>query len=298
MVTKRKRYPGIRAFEEAEQQLFFGRKREARDLYSLVKAKSAVVLFAKSGIGKSSLLNAGLVPLLENNLYEPIKVRLQDVSISPTENIKSALAQYLDASKLEEHGKSDTTSARLWEYIRSCNFPNLVDGEEIIPVIIFDQFEEFFDHDQEQQDILLEELSDLLSDRLPERIQDQLRATPRRQRTKEQLAWHSPLLIKVIFAIRSDRLSLMDDMSNRIPTILHNRFHLKPLQSEQAKEAIVEPARIEDPDFETPPFSYEAATLRNILAHLSNKHGEIESFQLQLVCQHIEKKIKEKHGSN
>lgn len=295
----KKRYPGIRAFEETEAKLFFGRKQEARNLYSLIKAKSAVVLFAKSGIGKSSLLNAGLIPLLEKKLYIPIKVRLQDTSISPVENIKRALSSYLDPALLQKHGKLTADKARLWEYIRSCHFPNpLNEAEEIIPVIFFDQFEEFFDHSPEEQAVLLQELSDLLSDRLPERIQDQLRATPRKQRTKEQLAWHSPLVIKVVFAIRSDRLSLMDDMSNQIPTILHNRFHLKPLLATQAEEAITAPALIENPQFETPTFQYEKSTLQNILNHLSNKHGEIESFQLQLVCQHIEKKIKEQYGNH
>ena len=293
MAGTKKRYPGIRSFEEAEAQLFFGRTQEARNLYSLVKAKSSVVLFAKSGIGKSSLINAGLIPLLEKHLYKDIKVRLQDTGISPVENIKSALAPYLNADLLKKHGKTDAKNAWLWEYVRSCEFPHLVEEEEIIPVIIFDQFEEFFDHSEENQDILLEELSDLLSERLPERIQDQLRETPRKQRTKEQLEWHTPFMFKVIFGIRSDRLSLMDKMAKRIPTILHNRFHLKPMVAEQAKEAIIEPARLTGGLFATAPFEYATNAIQKILSHLSNKHGEIESFQLQLVCQHIEKKITE-----
>ena len=289
----KKRYPGIRSFEEAEAQLFFGRKKEARQLYSLVKAKSSVVLFAKSGIGKSSLINAGFTPLIEKHLFRAIKVRLQDKSISPVENIKAALAPFLNAAKLKTHGKTDAKNARLWEYVRSCDFPHLVETEEVVPILIFDQFEEFFDHPEAEQEILLEELSDLLSERLPERIQDQLRETPRRQRTAEQLEWHSPFMFKVLFAIRSDRLSLMDGMAKQIPTILHNRFQLKPLVAEQAKEAITAPAKLIGNQFEVAPFNYEASTIQKILTHLSNKHGEIESFQLQLVCQHIEKKIKE-----
>ena len=293
MAGTKKRYPGIRSFEETEAQLFFGRKKEARQLYSLVKAKSSVVLFAKSGIGKSSLINAGLIPLLEKHLFREVKVRLQDKRVSPVENIKSALAEFLDEDLLKKYGETDAKNARLWEYIRSCKFPRLVEEEEIVPIIIFDQFEEFFDHEAAAQDILLEELSDLLSERLPERIQDKLREIPRKQRTKEQIAWHTPFLFKVLFAIRSDRLSLMDGMAKRIPTILYNRFHLKPMVTDQAKEAIIEPAKLEGSQFETAPFGYEAKAIQKILTHLSNKKGEIESFQLQLVCQHIEKKLKE-----
>lgn len=287
------RYPGIRAFEENEQQLFFGRKQETRQLLSLVKAKSLVVLFAKSGIGKSSLLNAGLSPTLNEDLYEPIKIRLQNVGESPVQLVKSALQLYIDEEKLTQHTKSTLEEARLWEFIRSCQF-NATE-KEITPIIIFDQFEEFFDFSTAQRTRLVEELADLLSERLPERIQEQLRAIPRRERTPAQLAWYAPINIKVLFSIRSDKLSLMDQLSEKIPTILHNRYHLQPLNYKQAREAILEPATLEDPAFDTPPFSYRPETLEMILDYLANKNDEIESFQLQLVCQHIEQEVKNRY---
>ena len=62
-MTKISRYPGIRSFERAEQALFFGRSRELAALFDAVKVKPLTVLFAKSGIGKTSLLNAGLLHL-------------------------------------------------------------------------------------------------------------------------------------------------------------------------------------------------------------------------------------------
>ncbi len=86
-MTKRNasRYPGIRSFERSEQHLFFGRARETQALYEAVKVKPLTVLFSQYGIGKTSLLNAGLVPMLEQNGYLPIVIRLQDTSISPVE---------------------------------------------------------------------------------------------------------------------------------------------------------------------------------------------------------------------
>lgn len=286
------RYPGIRAFEENEAQLFFGRNQETRQLLSLVKAKNLVVLFAKSGIGKSSLINAGLAPILNEDVYEPIKIRLQNTGQSPVELVKSALQIYLDENQLRQHAKSDRKEARLWEYIRSCQFNAAT--QEITPIIIFDQFEEFFDFPIEERNIIIEELADLLSERLPERIQAQLRSIPRRQRSPEQLEWHAPISIKVIFSIRSDKLSLMDQLSDRIPTILHNRYHLQALKYQQAKEAILTPATLEG-DFDTAPFTYEDSTLDMILDYLSNKDQEIESFQLQLICQQIEREVKQRH---
>ncbi|MBL7775394.1 MAG: hypothetical protein JNK89_05295, partial [Saprospiraceae bacterium] len=59
-----RRYPGIRPFETAESHLFFGRDRDVHDLHVLASLEKLVVLFGKSGYGKSSLINAGLLPLL------------------------------------------------------------------------------------------------------------------------------------------------------------------------------------------------------------------------------------------
>ena len=83
-MTGKSRYPGIRAFEEDEQFLFFGRNDEIRRLHAQVTANTLVVVFAKSGIGKSSLLSAGLLPLLDYDRYRSVKVRFQNTAVSPT----------------------------------------------------------------------------------------------------------------------------------------------------------------------------------------------------------------------
>lgn len=43
--------------------------------------------------------------------------------------------------------------------------------------------------------------------------------------------------VKVVFAIRSDQLSHLHELSDRIPGILRNRYELKGLRREQAAEA-------------------------------------------------------------
>ena len=57
-------FVGPRAFTAADRDLFFGRGAELRRLRALVVARKAVLLFAPSGAGKTSLLQAGLLPLL------------------------------------------------------------------------------------------------------------------------------------------------------------------------------------------------------------------------------------------
>jgi hypothetical protein len=68
--ANQKPYVGLRPFGRDEEDLFFGRDRETRDLCSLVVAHPIVLLYAASGAGKSSLLNAGLIPLLEQRGYD------------------------------------------------------------------------------------------------------------------------------------------------------------------------------------------------------------------------------------
>ncbi|HRI59684.1 MAG TPA: hypothetical protein PK228_08170 [Saprospiraceae bacterium] len=286
------RYPGIRSFESAEQELFFGRSEEIRSLYAQVSTLNLVVLFSKSGIGKSSLLNAGLVPLLELEPYIPIKVRLQDTSFSPVASVKNALRPYMDEAALQRHTGGTLAEAGFWESLRACRFERY--GEPAVPVFLFDQFEEFFEHPPEDRRAFIVDLADLVSGRLPNRVGEHLLSIPPEKRTPEDMAWHQPVQNKVVMAIRSDRLSLLDELSVEIPLILHNRFQLKPLQRHQASEAITEPAQLPGAGFATPPFSYRKETLGLILDELTNKNQEIESFQLQLVSRHIEQQVQQR----
>ena len=77
---------------------------------------------------------------------------------------------------------------------------------------------------------------DFSSLRLPEDVRRQLRQFPREQRSDDLLEWYNPLKIKIVFAIRADRMSDLDGLKNHIPTVLHDRFHLKPLSRENARD--------------------------------------------------------------
>src|SRR5438128_12431689 len=59
-------YPGPRPFRSDERDFFFGRRPETRDLFSYITAHRAVLLYASSGAGKTSLINAGVIPELRN----------------------------------------------------------------------------------------------------------------------------------------------------------------------------------------------------------------------------------------
>src|ERR1041384_4729928 len=70
-------YLGLRSFSEADRELFHGREAESDELFHLVQRDTLSVVFGMSGLGKSSLLRAGLFPRLRDAGLLPIIVRLR-----------------------------------------------------------------------------------------------------------------------------------------------------------------------------------------------------------------------------
>ncbi len=317
MAKLNSRYPGLRSFQAHERDLFFGRNEEIRDLYQLIKVSRLSVLFAKSGIGKSSILNAGVIPLLKEGNYRIFSSRFQDTKSSPAEILIQQMEYYAQkvqlaakaASRIQEFEQLSGRKAGLWEQFRAYNFEEELG---ITPVLIFDQFEELFLHSNAEQEEFANFLSDLVYERIPKALQE----------TKAELSlsdddifddlfeedfgdyqldegykddgldwWRRPLNYKVVMAIRSDKLSLMDRLSDSIPAILDYRYELKALNRKAATAAIIQPAQLSGAQFSSPTFKYEQAALAQILDNLSNEKGEIESFQLQIICGHLEELV-------
>src|SRR4029077_11161416 len=72
-------FRGIEPYRFVDQPLFFGRREEARRLAKMVVVYRGVMLFGDSGVGKSSLINAGLLPEILGEALLPERVRVQPV---------------------------------------------------------------------------------------------------------------------------------------------------------------------------------------------------------------------------
>src|SRR5690348_2255140 len=83
-------FVGPRPFTREDAPLFFGRTDEANELLSLVVAEREVLLYAQSGAGKTSLLNAGLRPVLEKEAFE----------VLPLARVRGELPDDLDPTHL------------------------------------------------------------------------------------------------------------------------------------------------------------------------------------------------------
>src|SRR5262252_1377378 len=61
---ERNPYVGPRPFERADGSRFFGRRAETAELVSCIVSHRLAFLYAQSGAGKTSLLDAGVIPAL------------------------------------------------------------------------------------------------------------------------------------------------------------------------------------------------------------------------------------------
>lgn len=285
------RYPGIRPFQKGESALFFGRDAEVEELLHSIKVHDIMVLYSKSGLGKSSLVNAGLSPrLLEENIH-PIDIRfLTSPETNPYARILCEVKCLISKEDLE--AVPAMLQNDLWALFSQWN-------RSEIPLLIFDQFEEFFYYDRSVQAEAIAQLAALLSKKVPDYILEKL-STEKFANEDQRRSFLNKPPVKLLFLIRSDKLSYLGELSNKLPQILSNRYHLKPLGMEKAEQAISMPAQLmnEAIRFNTHPYEYSDASLNIILKSLSNKENEIESSQLQIVCQEMEKIAEEKRKGN
>ena len=75
-VDDRNPWLGLASFTEETRAFFYGRDEEVAELSRRVQRKLLTVLFGQSGLGKTSILRAGVVPRLRGQGYCPIYVRI------------------------------------------------------------------------------------------------------------------------------------------------------------------------------------------------------------------------------
>src|SRR5262249_25871590 len=156
----------------------------------------------------------------------------------------------------------------LWQRFKSVQLAN---QNAACFLLVFDQFEELFTHPDETVEEFAGSLSEVLHQKMPKPFERRLRLKDNERTdflTEQQ--WKllmSPVPIRVVASIRSDRLSLLDRLSAQLPNILRNCYELKPLTESQAQASLCEPARCEG-EFRSKPFTYEQDAIEKILSYL------------------------------
>jgi hypothetical protein len=74
---------GLASFTEESRGYFHGREEEVAELGRRVQRKLLTILFGQSGLGKTSILRAGIVPRLRPEGYCPVYLRVDYSPDSP-----------------------------------------------------------------------------------------------------------------------------------------------------------------------------------------------------------------------
>lgn len=262
-------YVGPRPFTADDEAVFFGRETEACEILSLVLAYPAVVLYSESGAGKTSLLNARIVPgLIERGceVIGPVRVSADfgeefvsgaDVNVYTLSSLLLMDRETKDISKLAR--------MTLREYLDQRPKPETPHAIRPPRVVIFDQFEELFTT-------------------RPERWQD-------RSRFMEDIgnALEADSRLRVVFALREEFIASLDALAAELPDGLRTRVRLERLRRPAALEAIEKPLEGTNVSFAR---GVSDLLLDNLLRIPALDGGEIidefiEPVHLQLVCHRV-----------
>jgi WD40 repeat protein len=267
-------YVGPRALQDGEK--IYGRTTETYNLLDLLIANRIVLLHSPSGAGKSSLVNAGLTPLLRDEgftILGPVRVNLeppQDMSANENCNryvlsVLLGLEEHLPQAERSKIG--DLACKTIEQYLIEFREKH-ADASSL--VLIFDQFEEILTVDPTGKDAKMAFFNQVGSV------------------LRNQSVW-------ALFVAREDYIAAFEPYLLSIPTRLHNTFRLDFLGVDAATRAVRKP--VEEANIGVQ-YTDEAVTklvndLRTVQVQLPDGSTEpqpglyIEPVQLQVVCRHL-----------
>ena len=223
-------YKGLGAFGENDKGFFFGREPEAKELLARVQEKAFVAVVGASGSGKSSLVHAGLIPLLREGTGRSawciISMRPgSDPYLSLAEECAKSLSDDSSPAALERelkelyeaiHPSSDRPAGAISRILGQVLQKCAPAGRGIL---ILDQFEELF--------LLVE--SQEIKKRFSADIHDLLAGS--------RGAWN------VVVTLRADQYEPVVRDASLGPLVAASQFALREMSGEALKAAIVKPAK-------------------------------------------------------
>jgi hypothetical protein len=257
-------YVGPRPFETADADFFFGRDREIAELVALIVSNQVVLLYAASGAGKSSVLNAAVIGRLERDqefeMLPVLRIRGQRrVELPGQTNVYSA-------ALLSQIAPPEEESTSLRAALRAREHRDARDGLPAPRALVIDQAEELFTVYPErwsERPAFFEDLAAALRD--------------------------DPLL-RVVISIREDFVAQLDPYAKLLPEGFRARYRLERLGPGAALHAARMPARRAGKPFADGVAERLVADLQT--AHVETDHGPeevlgefVEPVQLQVACQ-------------
>jgi GH25 family lysozyme M1 (1,4-beta-N-acetylmuramidase) len=207
-------YRGIESFRYSDQFLFFAREQETRALLRYITVYRGVLFYGDSGSGKSSLINAGLIPMALKDNFVPDRLRVQPrrgeeivverISLSPGGEPPYLLSTFVSDQDTAARVALSTDEAE--KYLRKVATQ--------CPLVIFDQFEELV--------TLFEEPA--RGDTLDEARTAQAAILALINR----LLRDNTLSVKLLFVFREDYLAKLTELLAQFPDLRDQYLRLTP----------------------------------------------------------------------
>jgi CHASE2 domain-containing sensor protein len=238
-------YVGLDYFVEDDAAFFFGRDAERKRIIGNLRASRLTLLYAESGVGKSSLLRAGVAArlreLASRSVAEDGSARYFPVVCSSWRgDSKVASIAALEAAGRSVLGDDMELSLRRDSLEHAIE--DVVAAVDATPLVILDQFEEHF----------------LYEPRDGEGFDDELARCINRH----------DLRVHFLISVREDAYSLIGDrFKARIPNVYGNYLHLEFLDERAARAAVLEPVDVFNEDLPegAPRFSVEPELVDAVL---------------------------------
>ncbi|MDX1415735.1 MAG: hypothetical protein R3293_16175, partial [Candidatus Promineifilaceae bacterium] len=281
-------YVGPRTFTAAESSKYYGRDLEARQFIALIVANRAVLFYAPSGAGKSSLLNAKVIPGLTAEGFEVLPVGRVSGESGQTAGARNIFAYNLMASLHQDERDPadflrvdltyflDNLVSKGQQFVFDDQYVYPADAELRPRVLIIDQFEEILTTNAaywSQREDFFRQLGAALN------YDDQL--------------W-------LVLAMREDFIAGLDPYVVHLPDQLRNHFYMQHLDQQAALAAIQKPAAAAGRPFAEGAAEILVRNLRQIQGE--DAQGEehlaefVEPVQLQAVCFQMWEKLRQRPG--
>lgn len=203
-------YVGLQPYTEEERDFFFGHERDQRVIASNLYASSITILYGSSGVGKSSVLMAGVVPMLRAKPRTAVVVFREWQRPDFLTTLKSACLQSVEKTT------GRTVKVSLDSPLDELLFSAAEEFGGTI-LVLLDQFEEYF-------------LYHPASDAANPFDSEFARAVNR-----------DDVDANFLLALREEGLARLDRFRARIPNLMGNLLRLRHLDETAAEDAIRKP---------------------------------------------------------
>jgi hypothetical protein len=276
-------WAGLASYQDPEiselKLKFCGRDDDSYDVAKLIMGNVFVTLYGKSGIGKTSLLNAGVFPELREESFTPLSLRLgmrdevhpQSYQTMITDAIEH-LVKHMETFDVVAEQTDQKSVDFLWNFFARHRFYDNNDYQTA-PVIVFDQFEEVFRSNRKEAETLLRQI-DYINDK--DHTLDKCEVDGRPYRYEQNY--------RFVVSIREDDFYRLEDSIDNcyLPALKRCRYRLRSLSEEGARDAILIPG---EGLFKT---EEQEGIVNTIIQIARNKDDQsISTNLLSLVCSRI-----------